>query len=359
MMPNKQFKPYALGVLVDDVWLSGVQEFSAPYNFSTRGYSDKGRIQVSKVQADPKGNLDITIRRLIGDGKFFYQPSDLSSYASSFLLANSNLGLSGEDGFKEFKVQMVYGDENDSYLGASASNYVSLDTYEYCLLQELSYSITPKGIITETIRLTTRNQTTTSGGALAGLALPSFPEVGNILKSEHVDLINSTFPTIIDTIYDNGWNTLYGRDSEHGKYALQNIELSFTIEYGELGDRGRPRGSVTPSQQNRWRYVSNTSVECSISGFARQGDIDKAVDDKVFMTASPDPSDQIKIVAQLGSNYYVWDLGSKNFVTNLTRDLGGTPDTVAEFGLTFSNRRHDFIPYVNSSILTLTQSGTY
>ena len=357
-MPNKQFKPYCMGVLIDDVWLSGVQEFSAPFEFGVREYNDTGRIQISKIYANPSGDLEITIRRVIGDGSLFYQPASLSTYASTFSLANANLGISGEDGFKEFKVQMVYGDENDAYLGASASNYISLDTYEYCLLTGLSYSIETKGPIVETIRLTTRNQTSTSNGALAGLALPSFPQVGNILMPHHIDLTNSVFPSLINTIYDNGWNALYGRDAEHGKYALQNIELNFEIEYGELTDKGRPRGSVTPSQQNRWRFVSNTSVECNISGYARQADIDKAVDDTAVFP-SPDPADQIKIVAQLDSNYYVWDLGSKNFATNISRDLGGTPDTVAEFGLTFANRRHDFVPYVNSSILTLTQSGTY
>ena len=71
------------------------------------------------------------------------------------------------------------------------------------------------------------------------------------------------------------------------------------------------------------------------------------------------PDEEIKVVASLGSNYYVWDLGSKNFLTGVDESMASTPNTRGEYTLSYSNRRHDFVPYINSSILTLTQTGTY
>jgi hypothetical protein len=358
-MPNTTQKHNSLGVFIDDVWLSGVQSFERSHSIESNSPSDTGRIQSTNVFINAGGDINISLSRVIGDiAPFFYQPASLSSYDSTFLLANTNIGLSGWDVLKEYKVQLVWGDDNDAYLGANAANYVSLDTFEYCLLSGLSYSISNQGVVIETVTLTTRNQTTTHDSLLSALSLPSFPELIAPIKSEHIDLISSVFPSVIDTVFDNGWNALNGRDSEHGKYALTAIELSLEIEYSDFTDTGRPRGSVTPSTQNKWRYIANTNVTCSISGLARQSDFDKAVTDQNFSTY-PSPDYQLKIVALLGSNYHVWDLGSKNFITSYEAPAGNTPDGQAEFSMTFTNRRHDFVPYINSSILTLTQSGTY
>jgi hypothetical protein len=358
-MANTIQRYNALGVLIDDTWLSGVQSVERPTSIENSSPNDTGRIQSSNVFISPNNNIDITITRVIGDiAQFFYQPASLTNYASTFLLANSNIGMSSWDSLKEYKVQVIWGSDDDAYLGANASNYVSLDTFEYCLLTGISYSISDRGIINETVNLTTRNQTVTSDSSLGALSLPSFPETLNPLRSHNIEIGSCVFPTILTSIFDNSWNDTNGRDSEHGKYALTSIEMTLSIDYGELSDQGRPRGSVTASEQNKWRFVSNTTVECAITGIARQSDFTKAVSDENFSTY-PSPDYQLKIVGLLGTDYYVWDFGSKNFISSYTTPLATAPDGRSEFSMTFSNRRHDFVPYVNSSVLNLIQSGTY
>jgi len=358
-MVNKRLEFYNLGVLVDDVWLSGTQSVDTPSEPNVNVLPDKGRIQSSKVIHDPSTPINISVSRLITDiAQPFYTPASLASYATSFLLANQNIGLSGWDSLKEYKIEIVYGQDDESYLGETSTTYASLETFNHCLLTGISYEFTPKEIVRETLTFETRNSSTTNGGLYSSLALPSLPETAIGLVSDKLDMINSVFPDIATTVFDNGFNAEQGRDGEHGKYALTGLNLSLNIDYGDLPDRGRPRGSVDSTKQNLYRFVSNTNIEASFTGLARKETVDQAVSDANYNTFAT-PDEEIKVVALLGSNYYVWDLGSKNFLTGVERSMASTPDTRGEYTLSFSNRRHDFVPYVNSSILTLTQTGTY
>jgi hypothetical protein len=358
-MVNKRLISRCLGVFVDDVWSSGVQSVETPTTISVTPILDKGRIQVSKVLHNPRAPIEITITRVLSDlSPPFYMPGTLTNYATSFLLANTNIGMSGWDALKEYDIKVVYGQDNESYLGQTSSSYLSLESFDNCLLSGVSYEFQPTGITTETINLVTHNSSSTGSGLYSSLALPALPETANIFRGRDLDMVNSVFPDIVGTIFDNGFNAAEGRDAEHGKYALTGINLSLSIEYGDLPDRGRPRGSVDATKQNLYKFVSNTVINASFTGIARQEGVDQIVTDSNYNSFAT-PDEQIKIVGRLGSNYYVWDLGSNNFISSIEESLASTPDTAGEYTLGFSNRRSDFVPYINSSILTLTQSGTY
>lgn len=356
-MVNKRLIYPAMGVLVDDVWLSGVQSTETPHSISTNKISDNGRIQSKWVGHSPVDQLEISITRLIGDlSQPFYVPADLSTYNSTFLLANTNIGLSGWDSLKEYKIQVVYGQDDEQYLGYSSTTYESLETFQYCLLTGLSYNIVPNGQVQEVVTLRTKTSSVTNGGLYSGLALPSFPEAANLLRGYNVDLVNTIVPDVVSNLFDNGYNAAEGSNAEDGKYALTGIELSLNIEYGEVPDKGRPRGSVDASKQNLYTYISGTSVQSVFTGLARQESFAQTVSD-AYHNPLLQPDEQIKIVSQLGTDYYVWDLGNENYTVDVTENLPSASSSNGEYSVTLNNSRHDFVPYVNTSILTLTQSG--
>ena len=358
-MVNKRLEFYNLGVLVDDVWLSGTQSVNTPSELTVNALPDNGRIQSSKVIHDPSAPITITISRLITDiSAPFYTPASLVDYASTFLLANQNIGLSGWDSLKEYKIEIVYGQDDEPYLGEASTTYYALETFNYCLLTGVQYEFAPKEAVVETLTFETRNSSTVNSGLYSTLALPTFPEMATPLTADKLDLVNTIVPNTVSTVFDNGYNAAEGRDAEHGKYALTGLSLSLNIEYGNYADKGRPRGSVDATKQNYYRFVSDTTVETTFAGLARKEGVDQSVNDTNYNPFAT-PDEEIKVVASLGSNYYVWDLGSKNFLTGVDESMASTPNTRGEYTLSYSNRRHDFVPYINSSILTLTQTGTY
>lgn len=359
-MTNNFLQSYVLGVLIDDVWLSGVQSVSINRDKSINKVRDIGRVQSRLNVESPRKTTEIIITRNIGDvAPPFYVPGDLSNYNSTFLLSNSNIGLSGWDSIKEFKFQLVFGNEGESYLGETSANYLHMDQASYCVLSRISYSISTTGFLIEEIALLTNTIDKMGSGAYSSLALPSFPESANLINRGDLDLTNSVFPNQVATILDNGWNAAFGKDSSHGKYLIQSLDFSCEIEYSELTDYGKPRGSDTASEQNLYRFVSNVNVSCGITGLGRKStEIDDIVSDVQDMTTVYQPDEQIKLVFNNGTNYTVFDLGSANFISAIDEGYAEAQSGLTEYTLQYFNNRCDFVPYVSNTVLTLTQSGT-
>ena len=342
-MGNRVF--YACqAVFVDGTYLKNVQSVGVDYSADAESISDTGRSQVFGDRYN-KPEVTITIERHLRSGDTHFYTIGTGSYEDSYLLKNSNLGIAGWTGLKEYEIGLTYGDDT------TISGSVDSVKFEYCLVTEISYDFSVDGIFTESITLVTNNLTKQSAGSI-----PALGESGTLMRKQNFDTQNSIFPTEVDAAI------LTTADDGTKIRVIQSIAINLSVSYSELADTGFWRGSNqgnNPSEQNKYKYVETpVEVTCEISAIARksvQQDILISDNNNIFMGTFPTPDRQIV----LKFDNIIFDLGSKNYCTGVGFSGGDTGGGNVEMSFSYTNDNNDYMPYTNASIVTKTQSTTY
>ena len=262
-------------------YLNGVSSIGINGNFPSESLLDVGRFQRRFHFYAPQ-TFEVTIERVIEQtSDFFYHvdPSDYTGgktgYENTHILNAKNIGSQGEvdsdtKALKNYDITVLYGaDEVD--LIDDNTEALKVVTYRNCLVTNISYSMgaDPGAAVTETITLITRSADYTTSSA-SSFTLPSSAESGNIIKRSDFDLLsagsNSILPTEVTTMFDLS-DTLDSKKI----LSINNVEINVAIDYTEVSDIGRWRGTIDQGLQNLWRYVVlPVQVTCSFTGTARQ-----------------------------------------------------------------------------------------
>ena len=216
---------------------------------------------------------------------------------------------------------------------------------------------------------------------------------GNVLKREDFDLTkpgygNSLLPEEVKKLFNFASPVQEGFNSEPPPpelqiLGIQSIDIDVSFDYTNLADVGIWRGSEDGKEheQNRWQVLNlPISVNCSFNGVLRQalpynlllanGENRVRNVDNVYTASRADGSSsdwqeangEIRIVAEgLGSpqEYFVWDLGKKNYLTSIEYTGGDAGGGNVEASLTYSNQYSDFVITKTQSVLDLTNNGPY
>lgn len=369
----------------DSEYLTGVQSLGTSSDISARSLLDVGRFQRGRVLYN-KPSHEITIERVLdASSKPFYYvlEADYNANRTHILHAN-NLGCQGFPdnnlkSLRNYDITILYTPDRFNYMGSGSAG-LDLDkddvisiTYTNCLINSLSYNI---GLdrITESITLSTRNLRYNNGySTLSSYNIPNFPESGKILKRNNFDLLKKTgsesiLPLEVKEIFDYDNAVI---ESEKKILGVQSVSINIDIAYNELQDVGNWRGSEDQKEyeQNKWTYVSlPINVTCDITGVAKQtlplynfltGNENKFRNvDNVFSSALADGTNvnwqtqdkEIKLVARefdssepAVENKFIWDLGNKNYLTNIGYSGGDTGGGNVEVTLSYTNAESDII----------------
>lgn len=362
----------------DSSYLTGVQSIGTSSDISARSLLDVGRYQRNKVLYNQPSH-EITIERVINDASNMFYNVSQSDYDAgrTHILHENNVGTQGfpsnnAKSLRNYDITILYTPDRFSYMGAGASgsdldkdDVISI-TYTNCVITSLNYSI---GVdrITESITLTTRNlRYNNNYSTLPDYNFPDpFPESGDILKRQDFDLLLpsaiSVLPLEVKKIFDYD-NAI--KESNKKILGIQSIDISIDIGYNELQDIGNWRGSENGKEyeQNKWRYISlPIGVSCSITGIAKQSlplfnflsnNENKFRNvDNVFSKSLADGTSsqwmtqdkEIKLVAEKNGNNFIWDFGSKNYLTNIGYSGGDTGGGNVEVTLSYENSESDII----------------
>ena len=363
MATNNRIFYACQAVYVDDVYLHNVQAVGLDYGADVKALGDTGRTQ-QQINLYSKPEITITIQKEIDSAADpFYSPALHNSYEAAYILKPGNIGTCGWDTtpIKEYDIEITYG-------GDDLSGAVDYITLKYCLLTEISYSIDVAGRMTEDLTFVTKNLIE-SGSA----SPPYLGESGVLLRGADLDTRSKDgdgellfrLPTEVKNIVDIPEVDLDG-DTISVARAVQSISASVSLDYGELTDVGKWRGSDEtddPSEQNKWRYVTTPiTVNCEIGATVRKSvQRDILMKDTNFMTTFPTSDREIRIVVGKGETRFVIDLGSKNHLTSIGFSGGDTGGGNVEASFSYSNTNNDFVTYRESkaAIPDLVQETTY
>ena len=407
----------------DGIFLTGVQSVGVNSDFPSASLMDVGRAKRKYHYYAPQ-SFEITIERVVDQsGDFFYRV-DNSGYTANddgakqcHILHAGNIGTTGRldsagKCLKNYDITILYGkDDNESVsesgktataCGISGSGSVFQVTYRNCLITSISYSITDSGPVTESITLISRGATYNENTDPDDYDLPGVTynssggictrtdQSGVVIKRQHLDFLHegsswgtkySLLPEEVETMFlakDGAGNSpLEPTNNEAMRLlGINSISIDIAIEYSELADIGKWRGSIDQGKQNLWRYVTlPVQVSSSFSGTLRQP-FPKTADqfeagtymrntDTTFSSANGLVSAkdwnrvnrQIRLVAKMWTkptpNYFVWDLGSRNYLTDFSYDGGGTDGGNLEATMSYQNDSSDIVLVKDTTVRNL------
>lgn len=389
----------------DSTFLTGVQSIGVSSDNPSSSLMDVGRFQ-KKYHYYSQQQFEITIERVITETENFFYHADPSSYVASeagykncHILKDDNIGCQGSTNpssksIRNFDITILYGPDKFDRLGSE--NYAiygsgvlpdSTDddkdkvfqvTYRNCLVTSISYSMTVGASITESITLITKGATYNENITTSDYTLPSAEtaQTANLLKSYDLDLLNtgpdwgtrySVLPEEVTRMFkaqnsDGDTDSLGTTGTLKDILGLSSITIDASIDYSEITDVGKWGGSIDQGLQNLWRYVMlPVQVTASFTGTLRQPFPRRSSPtsylpntDTTFSAADGSTSSkdwqyvdrEIKIVAKKFTatpNYFVWDLGKKNYLTNFSYSGGDTQGGNLEGTISYQNDASDIV----------------
>lgn len=353
MTTNRDRIYYACQALtVDDAVLKGVQSVGIDREIETESLLDVGHIQ-RRFQRRGKQQFTITISRVVsvGESLFYdsYNGGSFTDYATHHPLKSTNIGTDGISGLKERDIKIYYAMDDRSYVGATtaadATAPTLVTTYKKCIITNVSYSFNISGAFTEEITLISRTKEETSESVEASLS-EAYPHTNNsVITRKHFVLNDCIFP-------DGVTNYLQVGNQVNGKtiLGLQSVQVSMDISYRDLFNNGEWVGSTDSGDtQNKFRVVElPLGVSCTFTGVLRQQDTTShpAVRDDYYAN-----DQEIRLVAENGaSSKFQWNLGQKNYLTNVSVSGGDTGGGNVEVSMSYQNDCSDFFAIDDSDL---------
>ena len=405
-------------------FLTGVQSIGIDSSFTRENYADLGRFQQKFGSYGPQ-EFSMTIERVLSDntetfpgdenpegetvtstdGPPLYIVADSSDYQTTHMLHKDNFGCCGlSTGLRNYDITLVYGSDANDYMqgGLHGTDSFMATTYRCCLLRSIGYNISVDGAITETLEFTSNiatQETATSGFTLPANSYPAdYPQAGDLLKGRDISIDDCLLPIEVQRMFELG-DTKENRPNFSDKVlGLQNISITIDIEYVDLLDVGKWKGSnvadgnqANRAKQNLYRQVGlPVGVSFSFTGIARaqyRGDVSGSSDpgtnsgrqlfentDTTFSTADGDETlegvqkyttdREVRIVARKGKhggtpNFYQWHLGQKNYLTGISYSGGDAGGGNVEVSMNYQNDHSDFVPMKSTTVRNITTTKTY
>lgn len=336
-------------------YLTGVQSIGVDGQLPSTTLIDFGRFQRRYRFENRQKEFTINIERVLAKGEnTFYNTSSYSSdYVTNHLLHEDNIGCQGELNnnnkcLRNYDIFLVYGDDESSLLNNSSTKKNVV--YRNCLLTTLSYQISVDGSIRESIGLTSRRVEHNVSGSIN---LPVSAQSVETLRRQDVDMSTTILPEeALEIFKTDEPDSLMQKDI----YGLQSINIDMSIDYSELNDVGIWRGYDNGDDVNKWRFVNlPINISSSFTGISRSiyPRENIGLDSPEF-----EKNKTIKIVAG-GPNYYLWDLGKRNYLNSIGITGGDAGGGNVELTLSYQNDYSELVIAKTDTIHDITSTAIY
>lgn len=298
MIQQVNFGEYA--VFVDNQQMGGVQSLSLSKDIPANNIVSYGSLSNKIFYGKP--TVNISIERVLSDNAepFIITGSGNVPAASGYLI--QYYGINGFENIQTYDFSVVISGSGSDRV---TSGGTSMDM-KNCVLNSMGYSFTTDGNFTESLSF--------AGHSLRQLpsSLPtSGDRTGVSKRRQDFDNLNSIFP-----------NEVTGLLSENR--VLKGIDISIGLNWNEI-----PVYGYIESYKNKMLSLP-IDISCNFQvldrGYEQEySDFDETtgrIDNSIYNTDQGDPLNQIKIVA----GGFTYDLGTKNYITSISRDQPSAGD---------------------------------
>jgi hypothetical protein len=396
--------------------LRGVQSIGVTPTQDITDIRDLGKSQ-SLGRLYGKPNIEITIERVLpfdGSDPRFYNIGTSPAYATHYFPKHFGMDTWSANVLSEYDLRLVYsaddalpivdempsGKTTDSLTQADFDaqgpgihtgsdrdgNMLAYYDFKYCLLTNISYSISLEGPITESLTFIAKVQKRYNGG---DTNTPKPSPRTNLLRRQHYnsevggETELGQLPKELDEIVE-----------DYNDKLLQSIDINVAVNYEQLTDMGYWRGSPDSkfNDLNKFTHVTlPVEITTSFTIAARRemqrhilmrdtnfmgspGDTvsngTQHIPDRdiciplivqgIQKSAGPMAGSPIPQAGTLPKKYIFWDLGAKNYLTDISITGGDTGGGNVEMTFEYKNDYNDYFPYgPTETRTTLTPPARY
>lgn len=351
-------------------FLTGVQSVGIDYDSSFTNLADIGRFQRKTKFDNKQKQFSINIERALnkGDNPFYYSDYyDSGEYKLAHILYEDNFGCQGQldvngKSLRNYDIILVYGPDNAARL--NINNNLNCVVYRNCLITSIGYTFSVDGVIKERISLTSsRLEYNPDGYNELTIPVQNEPKYGDVIKAYDVDMSKTIIPDEAEEIFKDALNDILNTKLIYG---IQSIDIEVNIDYTNLNDIGIWRGADKDGDDNLWKFITlPLSITSSITGTTR---VSYPLNSIEYVDEKYKNDKEIKIVTfgdivksenGVTQYYYVWDLGKKNYLTNIGISGGDTGGGNVELTLSYQNDYSDIVIARTSSVQNFTNDGPY
>lgn len=303
-------------VLVENSFLPGLQTATVTIDQGVNNINSFG-VPASTKSFRKKPGIDISMTRF------------LSNNSEPFIITNDvefikHYGVSIWDGGKTYKIETIISSDQGETVSASGSSLV----YEKCLLKSVNYNFSSEGYFTENISFLGHYFKNGSGGITSG------GRSGIVSRRDSFSLDNTIFPPEVSSILKISPNRV-----------LKSVEVSVSINwtelpfYGQMFDQYKFKCMQLPIEVTSSFNILDLGYSQPSQEYALVGS-NYYIDDSYYMASNGTPNRQISI----SSAGFTYDLGSKNVLTNVSRNGGDAenPSSYSTYTYTYANYSNNF-----------------
>ncbi len=342
-------------IVTEAAFLQGVQSVGVNMSTDFRQIGDTGKARPFYGAIEGRPNIEVTIERHIYQGSStFLEFAEDTEGDDGNLIVSGNIGLKGSEG-KQFDLVLLVGDLDDPddephWPPRKGSNVQRNPKRELqiraALITSISWKLEVNGRLTESITLTSKVatwQAPQAHGSPSEWNNISEPkgESGSSIRWNHFAALDSVFPTISDPLT----GTIEGDVGKPGnKGGLQSFNISLELDRRELPDIGKWAGAKGPEEYleiNKWSLINlpivvTTELEFIVKDWTGYEAIIK---DSNFTPGNlSNPNQVINLKMKYGSSKtLMFNLGDKNWLTNVSRSGGDTGGGNVTASLSFEN----------------------
>lgn len=303
-------------VLVEDSFLTGLENATVTIDQGVNNVNSFG-LPLSTKSFRRKPNVDISMTRF------------LSNNSDPFIITGNDefvkhYGVSIWDGGKTYKIETIISSDQGETVSPSGTSIV----HEKCLLKSINYNFSSEGYFTESLSFLGHYFKNGSGGSTLG------GRSGQVFRRSDFSLSNTIFPPEVSSVLKVSNNRV-----------LKSVEISMSINwtelpfYGEMFNPHKFKCMQLPIEVSANFNIldvgySQPSQEYSLNGS------NYYIDDSYYMQNNGNPNRQISI----SSAGFTYDLGSKNVLTNISRNGGDAdnPSSYSTYTYTYANYSNNF-----------------
>ena len=277
--------------------LKGVQSAGVNTAIDRRAIMDLGK--PSPIAAlESKPTVEASITKMITSKSDIIFPS-----AGGNLLADASHGV-------EYDMLLLVGEDPREQIDTQSAVTQAELKLSYLQISSVSYNFSVDGPITEEIGFAGHNKEWSTTRTFSSTGELGFTHSGDVPRRDNYSTSSSVIPS-------------------EALGTIQSISVSFSLDRRQIYDLGKRQGP-TGNQHKLLNVPIQVSTE--ITTVVKDQDFSNDIDAQSFTNVPA--SEQIKIVAALGSDTLTLDMGSENYLESVSRsggDAGGGGNVEATY----------------------------
>jgi len=284
--------------------VKGVQSVGVNTSVGKRAIKDLGKPDPIAILED-KPTVEVSLERIIASTSDIIFPS-----SGGDLLADATHA-------SEYDILLLVGEESKEQIDTQSATTQAELSLSYLQISSVSYEFNVSGPVSESITFTGHNKDWSTTRTFSSTGELGFRHSANVSKREDYSVSSSVIPSEVQG-------------------ALQSVSISFDLSRRRIGDLGTRQGMSSASEVNKYKLLDlPVEITTTFKTIVAAKDFTGNINAQSF--SNTPSSAQIQVVLNADGSDITFDVGSENFLEDVSRSGGDSDGGNVEASYTYKN----------------------